>query len=156
MPVSVYVGPAAAGKTSYVLSRVRDAARGLESIPRVVVPSQLQVRSWRRRLAEAGGALGVRVLTFEGLYGECLSIAGEVYTELSDPVQYRLVRQIADDLQLAHYAPIFDRPGFVRILVELIGELKAARVRPEAFSAAVAALGDEPRLRELTLVYSAY
>ncbi len=156
MPVSVYLAPAAAGKTSYVLNLARDAARDLESVPRVVVPSQLQVRSWRRRLAEAGGAIGVRVLTFDQLYAECLTAAGEVYTELSDPVQHRLIRSIVDDLQLVHYAPIIDRPGFFHILMEMIGEFKAARVWPEKLSEAVVSLGDEPRLGELARIYSAY
>ena len=156
MPVSVYLAPAAAGKTSYVLHLVRDAARDLESIPRVVVPSQLQVRAWRRRLAEAGGAIGVRVLTFDRLYADCLTAAGEAYTELSDPVLYRLIRQVVDDLQLVHYAPIIDRPGLIHILVEMIGELKAARVWPKKLSEAVAALGDEPRLGELARIYSGY
>jgi len=156
MPVSVYLAPASAGKTSYVLHLVRYAARDLGSIPRVVVPTRLQVRAWRRRLAEAGGAIGVRVLTFDRLYAECLTAAGEVYTELSDPVQYRLIRQIVDNLQLVHYAPIIDRPGFFHILVEMIGELKAARVWPEMLSEAVAALGDEPRLGELARIYSGY
>jgi len=55
--------------------------------PDDVVPTQLQVRPWRRRQAEAGGALGVRVLTFDRLYAECLTAVGEVYTELSEPVE---------------------------------------------------------------------
>jgi len=156
MSIRLYVSPAATGKTAHVLSLVREASRDLRTTPRVVVPTWVQVHSWRRRLAEAGGAIGVRVLRFDQLYAECLSIAGEVYTELNDPVQYRLIRQIADDLRLAHYASILDKPGFVHILVEMIGELKAARVWPEAFSAAVVALGDEPRLAELARVYSAY
>jgi ATP-dependent helicase/DNAse subunit B len=156
MPVSFYLAPAAAGKTSYVLQRVREAARDLASTPRVVVPTQLQARSWRRRLAQAGGAMGVRVLTFDGLYAECLTAAGEVYTELSDPVQYRLIRQIVDDLPLVYYAPITDRPGFFHILLKTIGELKAARIRPEELSQAVTSLGGEPRLGELALIYSAY
>jgi ATP-dependent helicase/DNAse subunit B len=149
MPVSFYLAPAAAGKTSYVLRRVREAARDLASTPRVVVPTQLLVRAWRRRLAQAGGAMGVRVLTFDGLYAECLTAAGEVYTELSDPVQYRLIRQIVDDLPLVYYAPITDRAGFFHILLKTIGELKAARIRPEELSKAVADLGGEPRLGEL-------
>ena len=78
MSVHLYLAPAAGGKTAYVLDLVRDAAKGLRSIPRVVVPSYLQVRAWRRRLAEAGGTIGVRVLTFNRLYAECLSAAGEV------------------------------------------------------------------------------
>ncbi len=156
MPVQLYLAPAATGKTTYVLNLARNAARGLQTTPRVLLPSYLQMRAWRRRLAEAGGTIGVRVLTFNRLYAECLSAAGEVYTELSDPVQYRLIRAIVDDLPLTHYAPLTDRPGFIQVLDSLIGELKAARIWPEAFTQAVAALGDEARLRELAQVYAAY
>ena len=60
------LAPAAAGKTTYVLNHVRDAAQGLRATPRVVVASHLQVRAWRRRLAEAGGTIGVRVLDHKG------------------------------------------------------------------------------------------
>jgi len=156
MSARLFLAPASTGKTAYVLDRAREAARDLQSIPRVVVPTHLQVRACRRRLAEMGGAIGVQVYTFDKLYAECLSVAGETYTELSDPVQYRLMRAIVDELPLAHYAPLTDRPGFVQVLQKLIGELKAARVWPEAFTAAVSALGDEPRLHELALVYTAY
>ena len=58
-------------------------------MPPVIVPTQLQVRAWRRRQAEAAGAGSVRVLTFDRLYAESLTAAGEVYTELSEPVQSR-------------------------------------------------------------------
>jgi ATP-dependent helicase/DNAse subunit B len=152
----ILLAPASSGKTGYVLNLARDVARDLQSIPRVVVPTHLQVRACRRRLAEVGGAIGVRVLTFDRLYAECLSAAGETYTELSDPVQYRLIRAVVDGLPLTHYAPLTDRPGFIQVLEGLIGELKAARVWPEAFTEAVAALGDEPRLRELAHIYAAY
>jgi len=76
MSAQLYLAPAAAGKTAYVLNLVRDAARGLHAIPRVLVPTHLQVRAWRRRLAEDGGAIGVRVVTFDWLYAECLGAAG--------------------------------------------------------------------------------
>lgn len=155
MGVRILLAPASIGKTAYVLDLVSDAAQGLQSTPRVVVPTHLQARACRRRLAQAGGAIGVRVLTFDRLYAECLSGGGEVYTELSDPVQYRLIRAVVDDLPLTHYASLTDRPGFVQVLEGLIGELKAARVWPDTFVQAVAALGDEPRLRELALVYAA-
>jgi ATP-dependent helicase/DNAse subunit B len=156
MPVHIYLAPAATGKTRYIRDLVRDAAQGLGSTPRVIVPSHLQARAWRRRLAQAGGAIGVRVLTFDRLYAECLNAAGEVYTELSEPVQYRLIRAIVDELPLVHYAPLKTSPGFIQVLEQLIGELKATRVWPETFAHAVVTLGDEPRLRELAQVYAAY
>jgi ATP-dependent helicase/DNAse subunit B len=54
-----------------------------------------------------------------------------------------------DDLELVYYAPITDKPGFFHILLKTIGELKAARIRPEELSGAVADLDGEPRLGEL-------
>lgn len=168
MPTHIYLALAAAGKTAHVLARARDASRNLAAIPRVVVPTHLQVRAARRRLAEMGGAIGVHVLTFDQLYAEVLNIAGEVYIELSEPVQYRLIRSLIDSpplragarlgvgVTLAHYAPLADRPGFIQVLQRLIGELKAARVHPDDFAAAVRRLGNEPRLAELAQIYAAY
>jgi ATP-dependent helicase/DNAse subunit B len=156
MPVFLYLAPAASGKTAYVLKVVREAAQGLQATPRVIVPSHLQVRAWRHRLAEAGGAVGVRILTFDRLYAECLGLAGEIYTELSEPVQYRLIRAIVSEAALDHFSPLRASPGFIQILEQLIAELKAARIWPETFSHAVAALGDEPRLRELANIYTGY
>jgi ATP-dependent helicase/DNAse subunit B len=157
MSTHLYLAPAAAGKTAYILDLARRTAESLAVEPRVVVASHLQVRAARRRLAEMGGTIGVRVLTFDRLYAEILSTAGETYVELSEPVQYRLIRALLDSpLQLRHYAPIADRPGFIQVLQQLIRELKAAAIYPAEFSAAVRALGDEPRLAELAQIYAAY
>jgi len=156
MPVHVYIAPAASGKTAYALDRVCEAARGLRGAPRVCLPNRLHVYAWRHRLADAGGVIGVRLLTFDQLYAECLTAAREVYTELSDAVQYRLIRAIVDSLRLAYYAPLTDRPGFIHSLQQLIAELKAARIWPDTLSSAVATLGNEPRLRELARIYRTY
>jgi ATP-dependent helicase/DNAse subunit B len=156
MATRLYIAPAAAGKTTYALYLARDAAQGLGCTPRVIVPTGLQTRAWRRGLAAAGGAIGVRVMTFDHLYAEILSSAGEVYTELSPPVQYRLIRAVVDGLGLKHYAPLTDRPGFIQVLQQMIGELKANMIWPDRFADAIATLGNEPRLRELALIYTAY
>ena len=156
MPTHLYLASAASGKTAYVLALAREVARNLAAVPRVVVPTHLQARAARRRLAEMGGAIGVRVLTFDRLYAEVLAAAGEIYIELSDPVQYRLIRAVVDSQPLTHYAPLADRPGFIQVLQRLIGELKAARVHPDDYGQAVRTLGDEPRLAELAQVYAAY
>jgi len=156
MTTHLCLAPAAAGKTAYVLARARAASRDLAAVPCVVVPTHLQARAARRRLAEMGGALGVRVLTFDRLYAEVLDAAGEIYVELSEAVQYRLIRAVVDSLTLDHFAPLADRPGFIQVLQRLIGELKAARVHPDDFARAVRTLGDEPRLAELAQIYAAY
>jgi ATP-dependent helicase/DNAse subunit B len=147
MPTHLYHAPAASGKTTYVLTLARAAARDLVAIPRVVVPTHLQARAARRRLAEMGGAIGVRVLTFDRLYAAVLNAAGEIYVELS------AAHAVVDSLPLIHYAPLANRPGFIQVLQRLIGELKAARVHPDDFAGAVRAMGDEPRLAELAHIY---
>jgi len=152
----LFIAPAAEGKTAYALARARQAGGSLAAVPRIVVASHLQARAARRRLAGMGGAIGVRVLTFDRLYLELLDATGKVYVELSEPVQYRLIRSLVDTLPLNYYAALVDRPGFVQVLGGLIAELKAARVHPDDFTAAVAELGEEPRLAELARVYAAY
>ena len=51
MTVQILVAPAGADKTEYVLNLAHQAAAGLRATPQVVVPSGVQVRSRRRRLA---------------------------------------------------------------------------------------------------------
>jgi ATP-dependent helicase/DNAse subunit B len=152
----LYLAPAGGGKTAYLVNQARRLAQRLDATPRVVVPSRLQARAWRERMARGGGALGVRVGTFDDLYGEILRVTGVVVTRLADPVQFRLLRALIDETPLTHYAPLRGSPGFVQILRDLIAELKAGGVFPEDLTAAVAAMGSPARLMELARLYDAY
>ncbi len=156
MPPTLYLAPAASGKTAYLVTRARTLAQGLHVTPRVVVPTQLQARAWKQRLAEAGGVLGVRVGTFDALYRDVLDAAGQTIIHLSEPIQFRLLRTLIAETDLIHYAPLRAMPGFVQAIQALIRELKAGSVKPEGFTAAVAALGNEPRLAELAQLYLDY
>ncbi len=153
---TLYVAPAASGKTAYLVNLAREVSRDPATQPRVVVPTRLQARAWRERLALTGGALGVRVGTFDNVYHEALRSAGSVVTRLVDPVQVRLLRAITDAASLTHYDAIRRTPGFVQALRELIGELKAGGVFPDALEAALVAMGAPPRLMELAQLYTAY
>ncbi|HOU15694.1 MAG TPA: PD-(D/E)XK nuclease family protein [Anaerolineae bacterium] len=156
MTIHLYLSPAASGKTTYLVAQARALSAGLTATPRVVVPAQLQVRAWQRRLAEMGGALGVRVGTFDTLYREILRAAGEVYVLLTEPIQYRLLRALIAEAPLQHYTPLRNRPGFAQVVQGFVRELKAGGVPPDAFTHAVEALGGEPRLLELAQLYTAY
>lgn len=152
----IYIAPAAGGKTAYLVKEAHRLAQGLAATPRVVVPSRLQVQAWRQRLADAGGALNVRVGTFEDLYHQILHESGEVFVRLSDPVQFRLLRALLDETSLTHYAPLRTMPGFVQVVRGLIEELKAGGIFPKDLTTAVKAMGDEPRVMELAQLYEAY
>ncbi len=156
MPTHLYVAAAASGKTAWALELARTAAHGLQQTPRVIVPTRLQVRACRRRLAETGGAMGVRVMTFDQLCTQLLSGTRHTYVELAEPVRYRVLRAVVDRLPLDHYAALVNRPGFVQILQELICELKSARVSADAFASGLLRLGSPPRLEELAKIYSEY
>ncbi len=156
MPTHLYLAPAAGGKTTYLVAQARALSANLAATPRVVVPTQLQARAWQRRLAESGGALGVRVGTFDVLYRDILRAAGEVYVLLTEPIQYRLLRALIETAPLACYAPLRARPGFAQVVRGLVRELKAGGVHPDAFTHAIRAMGGEPRLLELADLYTAY
>ncbi len=156
MAKQLIFAPAAGGKTTYAIDLARETAESLQAEVRVCVPTSLQARAWRRRLAETGGAIGIHVLTFDRLVAACLNAAGESYTQLSEPVQYRLLRKIIQESLLDHYAPIAGKPGFVQVAARIISELKAALVDPPQFKEALISLGDEARLQELAAIYAAY
>ena len=159
MTVRLFTAPAAAGKTSACIDRVRSACRERPLAPVwVCLPNAAQVNAFRQRLAQAGGALGVQVGTFRALYREVLLAAWEPVTPLVEPLEYRLVRAIIDQAaargELQHYLSLRDKPGFTRVLHELIRNLKRALIEPGQFAAAVA--GQGPRLEELAVLYAAY
>jgi RecB family exonuclease/superfamily I DNA/RNA helicase len=152
----IYLAPASAGKTAFALGRAKATAADVAGEARLVVPGRQQVLSCRRRLAMSGGALGVRVMTFDELNGECLAAAGESYKILPAAVQYGLMRSVAVSTKPVFYGALTDKPGFIQLLQAFVAEMKAGRIWPEDFLKAVKAMGDEPRLRELGLIYEAY
>ncbi|MCP4168097.1 MAG: hypothetical protein GY759_19690 [Chloroflexi bacterium] len=157
--MKLLLAPAGQGKTAYIIQQIRAerATRPLAPIW-VILPNQEQARAFRQRLALAGGALGVEIDTFYGIYTRVLALASEPMPRLFEPVQHRLLRAVVDTLYdegaLLHYAPLRDKPGFLRRLRELILELKQARVEPQVFGRALVA---EPRrLSELAAIYQRY
>ncbi len=160
MPATLYVGPAACGKTQHILDRVRDEARGLRSLPIVCVPTAIQVRSASRRLALDGGVLGVRVTTFDHLCDAILALAPTPYVELADEVKYRLMRAETEALrdagQLKHYAPIADKPGFIEEALRLVAEMKGARMDPLLLEEQLLSRSAPARLLDLAALYAAW
>ena len=74
MTVELFLAPAAGGKTAHAIERIRTLPP--LSPVRVVVPDQMEAAAFRRRLAQAGGALGTEVQTFYKLYADVLTLAG--------------------------------------------------------------------------------
>jgi len=160
MSTRLFVAPAGAGKTAFVIEYARATARDLRASSLVLLPSAAQAEAFRRRLA-ASGALGVQVNTFSGLYRAILNRAGAPIITLTDPARYRVLRDQMDALHesghLVHYEPLRQRPGFIRVLSELIHEFKQGMISPnDLYQAWAAYPGSGPRLEELTTIYASY
>ncbi|MDE3089224.1 MAG: exodeoxyribonuclease V subunit gamma, partial [Chloroflexota bacterium] len=153
------LAPAASGKTEYCIHRIQALRRENPLAAMwVILPNGANVTALRRRLGNAGGAIGVRLGTFYALYEELLAQAGKLVARLDEPIIYRLLREVAAELHavgaLRFFASIHAKPGFARALHESIQELKRSRVTPEQFTDAVHA--GNARLEELARLYAAY
>jgi RecB family exonuclease len=155
MACTVYTGPAGSGKSTFAARMALSRAAGLAAEVRVAVPTALQRQAWRERLT-AAGAIGVHIYDYNGLVYACLNAAGQTYTEVDPLVRFHLVRALARELDLPHYGPIRQTPGFVQSVQDVIERLKSAQISPEAFAEAVNLLGAEPRLVDLATIYAAY
>ncbi|MEK7325614.1 MAG: hypothetical protein AAB217_10205, partial [Chloroflexota bacterium] len=153
MATTLLLAPAASGKTAHAIARIRDARAGrtqggrphptgglrpgspLQAPIVVVLPNTLQLAAFRRRLAAQGGALGVSLFTFYGLYAELLARVGRPLPLLDSATQTRLIRAVVDDLGgrglLTYFAPLRDKPGLAAALREAFEELKRARIQQE-------------------------
>lgn len=160
MAARLFVAPAASGKSAWSIQYAQAAAQNLQRTPIIVVPTPLQARSLRTRLARAGGALGVNVWLLHELYVAILREAAVTYVELAEPVQFRLIRAVVDRCieqgVVSYYASLRERAGFIRVLQQFIGEMKSAGITPEALAKAFDEAASPPRLTELAAIYTAY
>lgn len=159
MKITLLIGPAASGKTEACLRALR---AGRERTPRkpawVLLPDRAQAVAFRRRLAQQGGALGVRVETFPALVEDLLVQLDEARPRATEPLRRRLMgaalAHLAAEGSLPHFGPIARMPGLVSELAHRIGELKRAGHSPDDFGTYADSRGDP--LEEIAAVYRAY
>ncbi|MGC9360193.1 MAG: PD-(D/E)XK nuclease family protein [Anaerolineae bacterium] len=156
MSATLYYAPLAAGKTRWAVERVRKLSRERGAKPYVVVASTLQLDAFQRRLARAGGALGVHVVTLPGFCRQCLTAAGEPPVVPRREMLDRLIEAAAGQEGLYRLAPLADKPGFWDAMRRLMAEAKAAAIGPEYLARHVDAVPSPSRLRDLVTVYAAY
>jgi ATP-dependent helicase/nuclease subunit B len=131
MPTTLKLAPAASGKTRWCIGKVRAA---LQATPLAevwaILPDRNQAASFTRRLTDAGGALGARVVTLDDVYAELAVRGGTPQPVASDQAVARLTRRAIDELVAPKALPYYDAnhalPGFARAVVDLIAEGKRA------------------------------
>jgi ATP-dependent helicase/DNAse subunit B len=160
MAIVLITGPANAGKARAVLDAVRGAAVREEE-PLLVVPTHADVESYRRELAADGVVWGVRVERFQGLLAEVVRRAGVAGRPLTPLLRERVLAAIA--ARVCATPALATRPGFIRALAALVGELEVERVTPErlrralaAWTAAAGVGASEQRAEELAALFAGY
>ena len=151
---TILLSPAAGGKTERLVQLLVSDPQSIR--PRwAVLPDRTQVSTFRRRIAHAGGALGVSVGTFGDLYQEVLARAGQPVAVTPGPARQRIlrlaIRQLETSDELPFYQPIARTPGFLTAVGDAIAELKRARIEPEAVGKL-----EFPSMREIGRIYAEY
>ena len=151
---TILLSPAVGGKTERLVQLLVSDPQSIR--PRwAVLPDRTQVSTFRRRIAQAGGALGVSVGTFGDLYQEILARAGQPVAVTPGPARQRIlrlaIRQLETNDELPFYHPIARTPGFLTAVGDAIAELKSARVEPEAVGKL-----ESPSMREIGRIYAEY
>ena len=156
MSVSLILARPAVGKTEACIQAIRTM---LEKKPLAQVWGVgIQASTFRRRLAQAGGALGVHVGAFGDLYPNILERAGVFIPVASSPLLHRLVQECIDRSinqgEIKHYAALQRAPGFILALRDSFAELKRSLIYQEQF--AEYARTGTPAQQELSILYTSY
>ena len=151
---TILLSPAAGGKTERLVQLLVGDPQSIR--PRwAVLPDRTQVSTFRRRIAQAGGALGVSVGTFGDLNQEILARAGRPVAVMPGPARQRILRltisQLETNGELPFYQSIARKPGFLTAVADAIAELKRARVSPQ-----VVGEQESPSMREIGRIYAEY
>jgi ATP-dependent helicase/DNAse subunit B len=160
MAAILMIGAAGQGKTQAAIQHIRALQRRrLFGKVWVLLPSDLQIQAFRARLLEGIGEpayFGVEFFEFYALYARLLEIAGTPQRQVQDAARFRILRHVLTEAleapRLQHFSAIAETPGFVRLVADLIQELKQARIGPEQF----AALAHTPKDHDLALIYTEY
>lgn len=139
-----------------LIERVREAkARDPLAAVVVVVPSNLLRVYLRRRLAEAGAHLGVRIESLSGLVEE-FAFPERVRSGLAKmpTLAPRLFAEaaIAQMPEVSSFAPLRRMPGFPGRLAATIRDLRDAAITPEM----VLACAESPKQRDLAALYAEF
>ncbi len=163
MPTTILQSAVGTGKTEAALQRLLDViCRDPDPFARawVLLASRRQEFAFRQRLAENNTERAVyfnaEFFNFYELYARLLHMAGVPFRRIADSARLGLLRHIIEQMQASHqletFASIAETPGFVRVVADLLDELKQNRVRPAAYQAAAQTRKDH----ELAQIYTRY
>ncbi|MFP3853182.1 MAG: hypothetical protein ACLFWD_02690, partial [Anaerolineales bacterium] len=159
MNTTLLLGPASSGKTHTCLNIIRAFQQEhARASVWVVLPDRAQVVAFRRRFADAGGGLGVRIETVQAFIEDLVIRLDVQRPRASAPIRRRLVQTALKELSRAgdipHYRPIAHTAGLSHVLSDRFIELKRAGWTPEEMQAALSSPGQP--VQEILAILSRY
>lgn len=163
MPTTVLQATVGAGKTEAALERLSALLHNRKrpfAKAWLLLATKRQEVAFRQRLADLKGDYAVyfnaEFFNFYELNARILNLAGNPQRQIQEPARFGLIRKILLDMlhdnQLVVFKPIANTAGFLRVVADLIYELKQNRVFPEQYEQAAVSQKD----RELAAIYASY
>jgi ATP-dependent helicase/DNAse subunit B len=155
MPPRLYLAPSQTAAREHALAMV-DARQGPFSEARLLLTSGDAIRELQRVL---GNRLGLQLFQFYGLGRWILDQAGRYPGQAGDVLAARLVGRLLGQMraagELTSFNSIWDKPGFSRVLLDWIREMKSQGIPPEQVKANALVSGRD-RDHQLALLYQRY
>lgn len=159
-PPFLLVAPPGVGKTHFCLEKIRATFQQSPFAPVwLIVRDRLQAAAYRKRLQQAGLALGVEVATFGDVFETVLTQSGSAIPVAEEPALRGLVRAVVDEVDgsggLVHFNRLRQSPGFLSVLSERFAEMKRSLIWPDQLIATAQARQDAVLL-EIGRLYATY
>ena len=146
MPLRLIAGPANAGKVELLLDRYLDALDSPDGLePLLIVPNRADVdRVQLELLARRPALLGGEIGTFEDVFRDLARGLADRRSRLGRAEEALVIRRVVSRADLRGFARSAERAGFVDSLQQVLDELEAGLLAPDAIDG------------ELGELYSAY
>jgi ATP-dependent helicase/nuclease subunit B len=122
----------------------------------ILMPTADSLHLVRKRL---GNVMGVYLYQFYALAQHILDSAGITVQWLDETATRRLIHHILEEMhnqdELTTFDAVWDKPGFIQVILTWLREMKAQGISPEIFEES-APHSENPRDAQLLLLYQRY
>lgn len=157
MATQLFLTPTIHTALRHLISQIGEAKREDPLAPVVILlPTAGVIHDLRSKL---GDTMGVQMYQFYRLGHAVLDEAGIPIHEINDTAIRRLIRgilaELNDESKLTTFAPVWEKPGFIEVLLGWVREMKSQGIFPEAYDEYARESGNE-RDRQLAEFYTRY
>ena len=145
---------------SHLISHISSSKEGeLINQIAILLPTSGVIHDLRSQL---GDTMGVQMYQFYRLGNAVLDETGIPIHEINDTAIRRLIRRILGEMnaegQLTTFTPVWEKPGFVEVMLDWVREMKSQGIFPEQYDEYAKGEGTEQdrQLAELYLRYQSF